>query len=224
MLNIIFKDIYQNRKLIIGYFAILLLVNILVKINIFGNDISAASLLAMMVPFGLALKSEVYEQKNKAYRLLKNLPISNTKIVASKFLGSIIIGIITIIFTLIVAAIVSGDLSIIKSTLPFSTAAILISLILTGFTYTISFKFGAEKANVFIVILLGLLVFIGQLGIFLARQYVNTTEKTFIYKMLVSIIVFFENTQGYILLMLGISLYFATFLISIRSFNKSKVI
>lgn len=224
MLNIILKDIYQNRKLIIGYFAILLLVNIVVSINIFGDYIPAASLMSMMVPFGLALKSETYEQKNKAYKFLKNLPISNKKIVTSKFLGSILIGIITIIFTLITAAIVSKDLSIIKSTLPFSTAAILISLILAGITYAISFKFGAEKANVFIVVLLGLLVFIGQLGLFFARQYVNTNEKTFIYKMIVSIITFFENTQGYILLILGISIYFATFLMSIRAFNKSKVI
>lgn len=222
MLNIILKDIYQNRKLIIIYFAILFLVNIFVSIELIGNYVPAASLMSMMVPFGLAIKSETYEQKNKGYRLIKTLSLSNTKIVASKFLGSIIIGIITIIFTLTIVAIASRDISIIKATVPFSISAILISLILAGITYTISYKFGAEKANAFIVILLGIFVFIGQLALYFARTAVG--KKPFIYKILVSIIDFFVNTPGYMLFILGISIYFITFILSVLVFKKSKVI
>lgn len=222
MLNIISKDIYQNRKLIMTYFTIIMISFIVMNLISDGDGLESVGLMSMMVPFGLAIKSEIYEQKNKGYRLIKTLSLSNTKIVLSKFLTSIIMAIITAVFTLVVTILVSGDINIIKLALPFVTTAMLISLITAGVCYIISYKFGAEKANTFIIVLIGTLVFLGQITLFLARSYGH--KKPVILKIIDSVIHFLKYTNGYLLILLGVSIYFITFLMSIRAFKNSKVI
>jgi len=108
MTNLIWKDLYVNRSMIliaIGLFGGLFVFGALTG----SEEIAAYSLgimntfSPMMVPF-CALNSAANEEKNRTLALLRSMPISPRTIVASKFISSLLAGILWSVINMVAAS------------------------------------------------------------------------------------------------------------------------
>ncbi|WP_069649866.1 ABC-2 transporter permease [Caloranaerobacter ferrireducens] len=215
MLNIIIKDIYQSRKLLLLY--LLMLVGFIVAVHIFTGDLVGTGIFAMIFPLGLSIKNEIYEQKNKGYSLIKSMPIKYYKIVVSKFIITAIFALFGLIISICTISILTKSIYLDSKIFAFSIGSVTAGMIFVGIFYAIAYKFGAEKANAFIVVFFAFTVVLAQVAfLFHKNVYLSNT--------ILAIERFFKNTNGYILLIYALLTYLLIMLLSIKVFKNSKVV
>ncbi len=97
MLDLMYKDIVQNRKLILLYALLGGFVGlVMMAAGSDGGGIFAAYI--MISTYGFAIRSTYDEDKSSAYLFLKSLPLSDGAIVTSKFLSVLTVSVLLIIF------------------------------------------------------------------------------------------------------------------------------
>ena len=98
MLDLIYKDIVQNRKLILLYALIGGFIG-LAMMMASGSDMAGVFTAYVMIStYGFALRSTYDEDKSGAYLFLKSLPLSDAAIVTSKFVSVFAVSVILVIF------------------------------------------------------------------------------------------------------------------------------
>jgi len=86
MIDLVYKDIIQNRKLILLYALLGGFVGLVMIAS--GSDGGGVFTAYVMIStYGFAVRSTYDEDKSGAYLFLKSLPLSDAAIVASKFLS-----------------------------------------------------------------------------------------------------------------------------------------
>jgi len=98
MMSLVWKDLYVNRSMIfiaIGLFGGIFVLGVLTgseEIAMYAMNIANVYSM-MMVPF-FALNSAANEEKNRTLALLRGMPISPKRIVASKFVAALLVGVL----------------------------------------------------------------------------------------------------------------------------------
>lgn len=107
MLDLVWKDIVQGRKMLAFYLAVGAVIGIGLAFAL--ENVGAVIALQMTVSaYGFAIRSTYDEDKNGALLFLKGLPLSDAAIVASKFLSTLAVAIGFAVFFGGVAAIGQG--------------------------------------------------------------------------------------------------------------------
>ncbi len=97
MLDLIYKDIIQNRKLILLYALLGGFVGLVMMAS--GSDGGGIFTAYVMVStYGFAVRSTYDEDKSGAYLFLKSLPLSDAAIVTSKFVSVLAVSVLLVIF------------------------------------------------------------------------------------------------------------------------------
>jgi ABC-type transport system involved in multi-copper enzyme maturation permease subunit len=97
VLDLIYKDIIQNRKLILLYALIGGFVGLVMMAS--GSDGGGIFTAYVMVStYGFAVRSTYDEDKSGAYLFLKSLPLSDAAIVTSKFVSVLAVSVLLVIF------------------------------------------------------------------------------------------------------------------------------
>jgi hypothetical protein len=97
VLDLIYKDIIQNRKLILLYALIGGFVGLVMMAS--GSDGGGIFTAYVMIStYGFAVRSTYDEDKSSAYLFLKSLPLSDAAIVTSKFASVLAVSILLVIF------------------------------------------------------------------------------------------------------------------------------
>lgn len=97
MLDLIYKDIVQNRKLILLYALIGGFVGLVMMAS--GSDGAGIFTAYVMIStYGFAVRSTYDEDKSGAYLFLKSLPLSDAAIVTSKFASVLAVSVLLVIF------------------------------------------------------------------------------------------------------------------------------
>lgn len=97
MLDLIYKDIVQNRKLILLYALIGGFVGLVMMAS--GSDAGGVFAAYVMIStYGFAIRSTYDEDKSGAYLFLKSLPLSDGAIVTSKFSSIFTVSVLLVIF------------------------------------------------------------------------------------------------------------------------------
>jgi len=102
VLDLIYKDIIQNRKLILLY----ALIGGFVGLVMMASGSEAGGIFAayvMISTYGFAIRSTYDEDKSGAYLFLKSLPLSDGAIVTSKFTSVLTVSVLLVIFFSITA-------------------------------------------------------------------------------------------------------------------------
>jgi len=97
MIDLVYKDIIQNRKLILLYALLGGFVGLVMIAS--GSDGGGVFTAYVMIStYGFAVRSTYDEDKSGAYLFLKSLPLSDAAIVASKFLSVLAVSVMLVIF------------------------------------------------------------------------------------------------------------------------------
>lgn len=97
MLDLIYKDIVQNRKLILLYALLGGFVGLVMMAS--GSDGGGIFTAYVMIStYGFAVRSTYDEDKSSAYLFLKSLPLSDAAIVTSKFASVLAVSVLLVIF------------------------------------------------------------------------------------------------------------------------------
>lgn len=97
MLDLIYKDVVQNRKLILLYALIGGFVGLVMMAS--GSDGGGIFTAYVMIStYGFAVRSTYDEDKSGAYLFLKSLPLSDAAIVTSKFASVLTVSVLLVIF------------------------------------------------------------------------------------------------------------------------------
>jgi len=97
VLDLIYKDIVQNRKLILLYALIGGFVGLVMMAS--GSDGGGIFTAYVMIStYGFAVRSTYDEDKSGAYLFLKSLPLSDAAIVTSKFASVLAVSVLLVIF------------------------------------------------------------------------------------------------------------------------------
>ncbi|HXL04103.1 MAG: ABC-2 transporter permease [Firmicutes bacterium] len=103
MLDLIYKDIIQNRKLILLYALMGGFVGLVMMAAGSDGGVSIFGAYIMISTYGFATRSTYDEDKSGAYLFLKSLPLSDGAIVTSKFVSVLVVSVLFVIFFNIIA-------------------------------------------------------------------------------------------------------------------------
>lgn len=223
MLYIIYKDLYQSRKTIFLYF----LIGLVFIISSFFNDMGiamSAAFIFMMV-YGVVVRNEYNEDKNKGYTLLRTLPIKPYKIVLSKYITAFLLSVAGVLFYFIIAKLSGGRIVINNLSKIIVLTGAGFALVFTGILYIFIFRYGAAKAiNISRLFFFGFLFLPGIISSLIRYipkpSFIESGElEMFLEK-------FFSNFFSSTLTIVGLALiiYMLTMLASIKQFKKNKLI
>lgn len=222
MLYIIYKDLYQSRKTILLYFLIGLVFIVSSFLNDMGIAMSAAFIFLLV--YGVVVRNEYTEDKNKGYSLLRTLPIKPCKIILSKYLTALLLATTGVLFYFIIAKL-SGGRIVIDG---LSRSVVLIgagfALVFTGVLYMFIFKYGAAKAiNISRLFFFGFFFLPGIISSLV--KYIPKPGFIESGKLEIVLEKFFANLLSSTIAIVGVALiiYVFTMIVSINQFKKNKI-
>ncbi len=107
MLDLIFKDIVQGRRVILMYLVTGALLGLVLSLAVTGVG-SVLGMMAVFSTYGYAVRSTYDEDKNGAMLFLKSLPLSDAAIVVSKYVSTFLVSVVLGAFFLAVAVVGEG--------------------------------------------------------------------------------------------------------------------
>lgn len=223
MLYIVYKDLYQSRKTIALYFTIGLVFILYSFLNNLGLAMSAAFTFVMV--YGVVIRTEYNEDKNKGYTLLRILPIKPYKIVISKYITPLLLATAGILFYVIIAKLSGGRMTIDNVAISIILAGSGFTLAFTGAVYVLIYRYGAAKAiNISRIIFFALMFLPGLISSLLVKyipkpSFIQSGKLENLLERLSN------NPVNFNLLIIGLALaiYLLTMLISIRQFNNKRI-
>jgi len=222
MLNIIFKDLYQARKTILLYLAVGL-VYILSTIRTEAGMPMSVGFIFLMI-YGVVVRNEYVEEKNRGYSLLRTLPLKPYKIVMSKYMAAIVLAVISVIYYGLMTILFGSNVVDISFMISILLVGAGFALIFTGIIYIFIYKYGASRAinlsRIFFIVFFLIPVFFSTILEKIPKPSFIESGKLEMF--LESIATDFTTWS---LLFVGISLiiYFLTMIASISQFKKNKV-
>ncbi len=97
MLDLVYKDIVQGRRTMLLYLAAGIVLGLVMMVSVVNMG-SVLSTMAVFSAYGYAIRSTYDEDKNGAILFLKGLPLSDTAIVASKYLSALAVSALLMAF------------------------------------------------------------------------------------------------------------------------------
>lgn len=171
MLDLVYKDLVQHRKLILFYALIGGLIGVVMMLS--GSDAGAIfSAYVMVSTYGFAIRSTYDEDKSGAYLFLKSLPLSDSSIVTAKFLSVLTAAVISVVF-FNAAAVFGSAIStpgalnvaaILGKNIPVFAIVFSVAMVFAGIYLVMFFWAGFAKAStysralllvIFVVVMLG---------------------------------------------------------------------
>lgn len=210
---LIYKDIYQTRKIILIY-MILGMLFAFVGINS-GNTVMLAIPILLIVYSALA-RNEIYEDKNKGYEFLKTLPIKPYKIVVSKFITAFILTLVGTWYALMLIIFFGDDITL-NQAFTIILPSCGITLIFAGMFYAMVYKLGAVKAINIIGFIFISFAFVPFLIKLLVESLFSKEVITEFFQKVSNI-----SLDGYIAFTIVIGIYLLLMLLSIKVFYKNR--
>lgn len=220
MFNLLLKDLENNILIILMFFIFVIAFNILFLESSFyleGESAAATILITSgiflhMIIYGTILQTEKIDNKFKINNLLNTLPISQGEIIISKYIllfimaliGCLAIGVIGTLFSF------PNNEIIIKYAFFYSG----ISLVSSGLTYTMLFKWGFEKTKIPVYSIYFIVMIIPQIGFIIFNETIGLDGTDQFNKLITGI-----NIP--LTIIISLLVYTGTCVLSIKTSNRS---
>ncbi len=220
MLNLILKDIYNSKKIIILY--ALVGIGLILSMNMSSPNTGSVGAFVFIMAYGVVIRNEYLEDKNNAYTLYRTLPIRPYKVVVSKYITGILVIMLAMVLSVSVQCFASRffltglPVSPQQFYLPAVSAGCSALMFVGGF-YVMAFKYGTVKAINYARLIL--------FALFCGLMFLITILKRMAVDMNLSgIASIIENIRGIWIVLIVMAVYIMFMVISIRLYGQKNEI